>query len=74
MGGCGGATESGIGGRMCDGVLGFHVTGVTVYRETTGKTTALGPVQAYRQCSSVEKLSQGKLIRRGTECMLGCTR
>lgn len=35
VGRCGGATESGVGGRMCDGVLGLHVAGVTVYRETT---------------------------------------
>lgn len=41
VGGCGGATESGIGGRMCDGVLGLHVTGVTVYKETIGKTMTL---------------------------------
>lgn len=52
MGGCGGATESGIGGRMCDCVLGLHVTGVAVYRETTGKTMALGPAWPYGQCSS----------------------
>lgn len=58
MGGRGGATESSIGGRMCDRVLGLHVTGVAVYEETiTGKIVALGSSQAYGRCSSTEELS-----------------
>lgn len=52
MGRSGGATESSIGGRKGDIVLGLHVTGVTVCRETRGKTKALGPAQDYG-CSDV---------------------
>lgn len=61
MGWCGGATETSIGGRMCDCILGLHVTGGAVYREMRVMDSTLALLQVYLAHSSTEVLLHTRL-------------
>lgn len=66
VGWCGGTTETSVGGRMCDWILGLHVTGVAVYRQIRGNGMALRLTQAYLECSFTTELPWIKLISKRT--------